>query len=112
MEIKDAAAEKLKAVIKESGKTGFLRVFVTEGCCGPSIGMDLVEKPGEGDLEVSNKDFKVYVDKSAAAMVEKAVLELDEQGDVIMTNLTRPQGGCGDNCGCGDGGGDGGCGCH
>ena len=65
MELKDAAVEKLKAVLKESGKTGVLRVFVTEGCCGPSIGMDLVEKSEPGDLEVSNKDFKVYVDKSA-----------------------------------------------
>ncbi len=110
MEIKDAAAEKLKAVLKESGKTGFLRVFVTEGCCGPSIGMDLVEKPGPDDLEVSNKDFKVYVDKSAAPMVEKAVLDCDAQGEVIMTNLPRPQGSCGDSCGCGDGGG-GDCGC-
>lgn len=110
MEIKDAAAEKLKKVIKESGKTGFLRAFLTEGCCGPSIGMDLVEKAEEGDIEVSNKDFKVYVAKEAAAMVEKAVLDLDEQGDVIMKNLPRPEGGCGDNCGCG-GDDSGGCDC-
>jgi len=101
MEIKDAAAEKLKKVIKESGKTGFLRAFVTEGCCGPSIGMDLVEKAEEGDIEVANKDFKVFVSKEAAPIVEKAVMELDEQGDVIMTNLTKPEGSCGDGCSCG-----------
>ncbi len=106
MEIKDAAAEKLKQVIKESGKAGFLRAFLTQGCCGPSIGMDLVEKPEEGDLEVSNKDFKVYVAREAAKMVEKAVLDLDEQGDVVMTNLPKPEGSCGDSCGCGDGGCD------
>lgn len=106
MEIKDAAAEKLKAVLKESGKTGFLRVFITEGCCGPSIGMDLVDEPGAGDLEVSNKDFKIYVDKDAAPMVENAVLDCDAQGEVIMTNLPGPHGNCGDG-GCGDGG----CGC-
>ncbi|MDT8286194.1 MAG: iron-sulfur cluster biosynthesis family protein [Elusimicrobiales bacterium] len=103
MEIKDAAVEKLRAVLKESGKTGTLRVFVTAGCCGPSIGMDLVEKAEEGDLEVSNKDFKVYVDKTAAAMVEKAVLDCDEQGDLVMKNL--PGSDCGDGCGGGD------CGC-
>ncbi len=101
MEIKDAAVEKLKAVLKESGKTGFLRVFVTEGCCGPSIGMDLVEKAEAGDAEVSNKDFKLYVAKDAATLVEKAVLDCDEQGDIIMKNLPKPEGNCGDGCGCG-----------
>jgi len=101
MEIKDAAAEKLKSVIKESGKTGLLRVFVTEGCCGPSIGMDLAAKAEAGDLEVCNKDFKILVAKDAAAMVEKAVLDLDENGDVIMSNLPKPEGGCNDGCSCG-----------
>ena len=101
MEIKDAAAEKLKAVLKESGKPGVLRVFVSQGCCGPSLGMDLVEKPGKDDLEVSNKDFKVYVDKDAVSMVEKAVLDCDEQGDIIMKNLPRPEGNCSDGCSCG-----------
>jgi len=101
MEIKDAAAEKLKTVLKESGKTGVLRVFVSQGCCGPSIGMDLVERPGQDDLEVSNKDFKVYVEKEAAPMVEGAVLDCDEQGDIIMKNLPRPEGGCSDGCSCG-----------
>lgn len=101
MEIKDAAAEKLKTVLKESGKTGFLRVFVTEGCCGPSIGMDLVEKSEPGDVEVSNKDFKIYVDKSAVPMVETAVLDCDEQGDIIMKNLPKPEGNCSDGCSCG-----------
>ena len=101
MELKDAAADKLKAVLKESGKAGVLRVFVTEGCCGPSIGMDLAEKAEPGDVEVSNKDFKVYVDKDAAPMVEKAVLDCDEQGDVIMKNLPKPEGDCGGGCSCG-----------
>lgn len=101
MEIKDAAVEKLKAVLKESGKTGTLRVFVTEGCCGPSIGMDLVGKAQEGDVEVSNKDFKIYVDKTAAPMVENAVLDCDAQGDIIMKNLPKPGGNCSDGCSCG-----------
>lgn len=101
MEIKDAAVEKLKTVLKESGKAGFLRVFVTEGCCGPSLGMDLVEKAETGDVEVSNKDFKVYVAKDAAPLVEKAVLDCDAQGDIIMKNLPKPEGSCGGDCGCG-----------
>lgn len=101
MEIKDSAVEKLKAVLKESGKTGFLRVFVTEGCCGPSIGMDLVEKAEAGDVEVFNKDFKIYVDKGAAPMVENAVLDCDAQGDLIMKNLPKPESNCSDGCSCG-----------
>jgi iron-sulfur cluster assembly accessory protein len=101
MEITDAAVEKLKALLKEAGKTGVLRVFVSQGCCGPSIGMGLAEKPASDDQEVSNKDFKVYVESSASAMVEKAVLDCDEQGDIIIKNLPAPEGGCGDGCDCG-----------
>lgn len=101
MEITDAAVEKLKALLKEAGKTGVLRVFVSQGCCGPSIGMGLADKPAPEDQEVSNKDFKVYVESSAAAMVEKAVLDCDEQGDVIIRNLPEPEGGCGGGCDCG-----------
>lgn len=88
-------------MLKESGKAGVLRVSVSEGCCGPSLGVDLAEKPEPGDVEVLNKDFRIYVDKTAAPMVENAVLDCDAQGDVIMKNLSKPEGGCGDSCDCG-----------
>jgi iron-sulfur cluster assembly accessory protein len=101
MEIKDAAAEKLKSLIKASGRAGVMRVFVTQGCCGPALDMDLVETPGQDDLEVSNKDFKVYVEKAAIPLVEKAVLDCNEEGDVVMSNLARPEGNCSDGCNCG-----------
>ncbi len=99
MEIKDAAIAKLKAMLAGSGKSGFLRVFLTEGCRGPSLAMDLVDKPGEGDLEVSKGDFKVYVDKAAGTPLGDAVMDCDAGGEIIVKGLPEPEGGC--DCGCG-----------
>ena len=95
MEIKDAAIEKLKAIIKEHKKGACLRVFMAEGCCGPSVAMDLVEKPGKDDLEVVKKDFKLYVHKDAQLHLAKAVIDCDANGEIIVTGLPSPEGGCG-----------------
>ncbi|MDD5208310.1 MAG: iron-sulfur cluster biosynthesis family protein [Elusimicrobiales bacterium] len=95
MEIKDAAIEKLKAIIKEHKKGACLRVFMTEGCCGPSVAMDLVEKPGKDDLEVLKKDLKLYVHKDAQLHLAKAVIDCGEDGEIVVTGLPDPEGGCG-----------------
>ncbi len=111
MEITDAAIETLKKVIKEEGKGSCLRIFTTEGCCGPSLAMDLAPKPDKDDTEIVKKDFKVYVHKDAAPMLEKAVIDCDADGGISVKGL--PSHGCGDSCGggdCGDGKSDCGCG--
>ena len=49
--ITDTAAEKAKEILTAEGKTGWgLRVYTAGGgCCGPSYGMDIDEKPGDND---------------------------------------------------------------
>lgn len=101
MKLENAAVKKLKQILKEAGKSGFLRVFMSEGCCGPSVAMDLIEKPAKDDLEITNGDFKVYIDKAAAALLENAALDCDPDGEIIIKGLPAPEGGCGGGCSCG-----------
>jgi len=95
MDIKDAAIEKLKAIIKEHKKGACLRVFMAEGCCGPNVAMELVEKPEKDDLEVVKNDFKLYVHKDAQLHLAKAVIDCDESGEIVVTGLPGQEGGCG-----------------
>jgi Fe-S cluster assembly iron-binding protein IscA len=101
--ITDAAVERIKEIIKEEKPGSCLRIFTTEGCCGPSLAMDLAPKPDKDDAEIVKNDFKLYVHKAAASQLEKAIIDCDAAGGIILKGL--PSHGCGDNCG------DGGC-CH
>lgn len=109
MEITDAAVTKLKEIIKEVKKGDCLRIFMTEGCCGPSVAMDIAVKPEKDDVEFVKGDFKMYIHKEASTQVEKTVIDCDKNGEIVMTGLPGHSHGCGDSCG--DGCGDGGCDC-
>ena len=110
MEIKDAAIEKFKEILKHAGK-GCLRIFAAEGCCGPSLAMDLVPGPEKDDAEIEKNGLKLYVHKDAAAMLEKAVIDCDADGEISVKGLPEhghghahkhEHGGCGGgDCGCG-----------
>lgn len=106
MEIKDAAVEKFKEILKGAGKGLCLRIFTAEGCCGPSLAMDLAPKPDKDDAEVEKNGLKLYVHKDAAPMLEKAVIDCDADGGISVKGLPEHQHGhghdCGgDDCGCG-----------
>ena len=95
MEIKDAAIAKLQKIIKEVNKGPCLRIFMTEGCCGPSVAMDIAAKPEKDDQEILIKDFKVYVHKSASDLLAKAVIDCDKDGEITVTGLPENDCGCG-----------------
>ena len=109
MEITNAAIEKLTKIINGVKKGACLRVLMAEGCCGPSVAMDLVEKPDKDDQEVVKNDFKFYVHKDAMLPLAKATIDCDENGEIVVTGLPHDHQHGGD---CHEGGcGDGGC-CH
>ena len=112
MEITNAAIETLKKVIKEEGKGSCLRIFMTEGCCGPSLAMDLAPKPDKDDAEIVKNDFKFYVHKDAAPQLEKATIDCDAEGGITVKGLPAHSHECGGgDCGGGEcGSGDCGCG--
>lgn len=92
LDIKTDAIEKLKEMIKEEKAGSCLRIFMSEGCCGPTVAMDLTEKPEKEDLEVEKNGFRLYIHKEAAPLLENASLECDKTGGIIIKGL--PKSGC------------------
>jgi Fe-S cluster assembly iron-binding protein IscA len=99
LEIKTAAIKKIKELIEKQGKGLSLRIFMTEGCCGPSLAMDLISEPGKEDSEMEANNFKFYVHKDAVPQLENATIDCDKNGEILVKGLLGH--GCGDDCGCG-----------
>ena len=102
LNISDTAVEKGKQILTEEGKSqGGLRVYMAGGgCCGPSFGMDINEKPVDGDEVIEKNGLKVFVDKAAVEKLKGMeidfVVEGENQGFVIR-NPQPPS--CGPSCG-------------
>ncbi|HOI41824.1 MAG TPA: iron-sulfur cluster biosynthesis family protein [Elusimicrobiales bacterium] len=92
LEITDGAVEKLKTMINEEKAGGCLRVFMTGGCCGQTVAMDITDKPEKGDVEIEKNGLKVYLNQEAVVKLENATLDSDKAGGVIIKGL--PEGGC------------------
>lgn len=95
LDIKDVAIEKLKEIIKEEKRGSCLRIFMAGGCCGgPSVAMDIVEKPEKEDIEVEKNGLKLYIHKDAAAQLVNAIVDCDKAGGIIIKGLAKQDGGC------------------
>ena len=81
--ITDAAAEKAKELLTTEGKADWgLRVYTAGGgCCGPSYGMDIDEKPGDNDDVVEKNGIKVFVDKDTAKKLEGMNIDFIDDGE-------------------------------
>jgi len=101
LQITDGAIEKLKGFIAKQGEKSRLRIFMAEGCCGPSLAMDITTKAEKEDAEMEIKNFKFYVAKDAAPLLADATIDCDKDGSIMVKGLPK-QGG--DSCSCGDGG--------
>lgn len=117
--ITDAAAEKAKQILTAEGKADWgLRVYIAGGgCCGPSYGMDMDEKPGENDTVIEKNGLKVFVSKDSVKALDDKVMDFitkdGQQGFVLTGGQSSSCGsGCsteGSSCGSGSAGG---CGCE
>ena len=112
--ITDSAAEKALEVLEKEGKADWgLRVFVAGGsCCGPSYGMDLDEKPKDGDEVTEKNGLKVFTDKETFEKLNDMTMDFvddgQQQGFVIKGD--NPSSCAPDNGGAGGGCSSGGCG--
>ena len=95
LDIKDAAVEKLKEILKEEKAGSCLRIFMAPGCCGGStVAMDIAEKPEKEDIVVEKNGLKLYIHKDAVPQLEKASMDLDKTGGITMKGLPKAEGGC------------------
>ncbi len=81
--ITDVAAEKAKQLLTAEGKADWgLRIYVAEGgCCGPSFGMDIDEKPAENDDIFEKNGLKVFVDKNTSQKLEGMGVDFIDEGE-------------------------------
>lgn len=81
--ITDVAAEKAKEILKAEGKADWgLRIYMAEGgCCGPSFGMDIDEKPAESDDIFEKNGLKVFVDKNTSQKLEGMGVDFIDEGE-------------------------------
>lgn len=94
MEIKDVALGKLKEILKEAEKGSCLRIFMTRGCCGSTVAMDIAARPDKEDVEIEKNDFRFYVHKEAAAQLVNATIDCDKNGEIIIKGLPKSGGSC------------------
>ncbi len=100
--ITDVAAEKTKEILTAEGKAEWGLRFYTAGggCCGPSFGIDLVEKPVDGDKTVEKNGAKFFIDKEASDKLSGKTIDFVDDGDKqgFVVNDPNPPS-CGPSCG-------------
>lgn len=91
LQISPKAAQEFKKVLLEKGKAGqAVRIFAMgSGCCGPSVGMDLVEKGQTGDETIEQDGLRVYVEPKASEALDGVTIDFSERG----FTLQQPGGG-------------------
>lgn len=62
IEVTEPAIEMLSGYMKEQNITSPLRVFMSSGCCGASLGL-AADSPKEGDHEVQAGNISLLIEK-------------------------------------------------
>lgn len=91
LEIKDAAIEKLKELLKQGDKGSCLRIFITCSC-GSAVAIDIAPKPVRGDVEMEKNGLKLYLQKAAAVKLVNATIDCDSAGEIVIKGLPKAGG--------------------
>lgn len=99
--VTDSAVKELKKIIVDSNVTG-IRVFASQGCCGPSYGFDLTENGNDGDSLLEKDGLKIFIDPVASNSLDNATIDFMEEGShkgFMIQGLPEPNtcsgsGGC------------------
>lgn len=81
--ITDKAAEKATAILAAEGKDSWgLRIYSSEGgCCGPSYGLDIDERPTADDEVIEKNGLRVFVDKNTLSALTGMQLDYYDDGE-------------------------------
>jgi iron-sulfur cluster assembly protein len=104
--ITDTAAEKAIAILAAEGKDSWgLRIYSAGGgCCGPSYGLDIDERPLPDDEVIEKNGIRVFVDKNTLAGLNGMKLDYYDDGEragFVLSGGPGPSGSaCGSGCSC------------
>lgn len=81
MKITEEAQKELKKALHEFNKPGAgVHVFNTQGCCGPSIQMDIATQVGNGESVISLEGIDFYVPNDLLPQLENITIEYGWNG--------------------------------
>ncbi|MDI6801527.1 MAG: iron-sulfur cluster assembly accessory protein [Thermodesulfovibrionales bacterium] len=95
--ITEKAADKAKEILAAEGKDNWgLRIYSAGGgCCGPSYGLDIAERPSAEDEVIETNGLQVFVDKNTLSALSGMQLDymVSPEGEGFVLN-----GGTGSAC--------------
>lgn len=99
--ITDKAAEKAKTILAAEGKDNWgLRIYnAGGGCCGPSYGLDIDERPSADDEVIEQNGLRVFVDKNTFSSLSGMKLDYyadEEREGFILSGGDAPS--CNSGC--------------
>lgn len=102
MSLTDAAAERIREIVAESGKpVAGVRVGIRNaGCAGQAYTLDYVAEPVAGDDHVVDKGVDVWVEPKATLFLLGTVMDYEE--DILKSGFTFKNPNQTGECGCGE----------
>ena len=102
-QVTESASEAVKGIMAERKLDSPLRVTMSGGCCGPSLGL-VVDEAKESDLKYEFDGVTYLVDKDLSS--ETGEIRLDyvdmggQKGFTLRSQNPVGGGGCGSGCSC------------
>jgi Fe-S cluster assembly iron-binding protein IscA len=95
MNITEKAANELKNAIDEFNSPGAgIRIFSAQGCCGPSIQMDIVTHPEANDYFITMENIDFFIEKGLWETLTPVTIEYGTNG-FQLAGLKRSVSCCG-----------------
>jgi iron-sulfur cluster assembly protein len=95
LEITPKAIQEFKQILKGKGNEGkTIRIFsIGGGCCGPSVGMDVVEKGQHDDETIDHDGLVVYLEKTASQALDGVTIDFSNDAPRKGFMIKHPAGG-------------------
>lgn len=94
MKVTEEAQIELKKALDSFNKPGAgIHIFSTQGCCGPSIQMDIATQVGNGETVISFEGIDFFVPKDLLPLLENITIEYGQHG-FRLKGLQKSGGSC------------------
>ena len=94
MKVSEQAAVELRKALDGFEKPGAgIHIFNAAGCCGPSIQMDIAEKPGSNETVVNLENIDFFLAEDLISTLETVTIDYGSNG-FKLSGLKRSSSGC------------------
>ena len=94
MKITEQAANELKKALDDFNRPGAgIHIFSTQGCCGPSIQMDIATNVSVGETAISLEGIEFFVTSELLPQIAEVTIEYGMNG-FRLTGMKKASSGC------------------